>query len=1185
MSEQTLRLVDRLRQRLRHTLRRITLARLAFGGAVTLGVLAAAWLVSALVEAGFWLEPTPRSVIVGGVSVLVLACAGYFLVRPLLQLIGLLDDASEEHIAHRIGTAFPEVRDRLVNLLHLVEGRRSAAPDELVDEAVQRLGREVESVPFETMEDFSRARYATRLASLPIIGLLLFGLVAPSTFLDASERLMAPGTTFERPAPFQLTVLPGDVELVKGDSLAIRVQATGTEQPQTMTLALRNEGEEHVERIELQPDSTGTFTHTAVNVRQSLQYRVEAPPVQTNWYAATVQARPLVRTMQITVTPPAYTDLPQRRLDPNVGDVTGLPGTRVELNLALGGPEVEQAQVVFDNGETDSLALDRDRATGGFTLQRDGHYRIQLRSTEGIANRDPIRYSMKLRADARPSVVFLAPEADATLNEQLEQQLRLRVSDDFGFSRLRLHYRVAERRLGEGDTDVQSIPLELNGTGQLDQQVDYRWRLAAETGLDLLPGDVVEYYVQVWDNDAVAGYKSARTATQRLRLPSLAEQYEQLDAEQDQTQQDLEDMMEETESIEEQFNELRNELRRKQRADWEDERQLEQIKQRKESLESRVEQLSRQMEEMTREMSENNLVDPETTKMYEELQEVMEDINAPELMKALEELQQSMSDMNMKQMQEALENFEFNEQQYQQRLQRSLELFKKLRTQQKLDEAARRAEDLRKQQERLAEETSRRMEESPEAEDGDPSEDAAEDAAESASNEEDANNEGGESSSDEQRDAGDEDAADQQRANEDLAQEQERASEEMKQLQEELDEMREQMQEQRGAPTEQMQQMQQELEQKNLPEQMQQNSQQLRQNQMQKARQGQQQMQEQLQQLRQQLQQMQQTMSGQQMQINMAGLQSALENTLTLSEDQEALRRRLRGLSANSPAVRDLAQDQSSISEGVRTVSDSLRQLAESIPQMSRAVQRQTGEALRQMEQATSALTEREAQQASGYQKGSMMHLNELALMLADLLDQLMNSQGGGGGMSMQQMIQQMQEMSGQQRQLNQQIQQMLNDMQGNRLSVDQQERLQQMARQQAEIKKALEELRQQGQESGNQMLGDLEKIAEEMEKTIQELQQNKPNRRTNERQRRILIRMLDAQRSLQQQGQEEKRRSQQSEKDFTRQSPDALSPEEQVDRLRRDLIRALETGYAPDYEDLIKRYFELLQEQQRSEE
>ena len=1230
MSEQTARLVDQLRARLRATVQRITWAEAAFGAVITLGMVAAIWLLVATVEAGFWLGTTPRLVLIGTVAAAALGIAGYFLGRPLLQLTGLWPTPSEETVARRIGQTYPEVSDRLVNILQLAEGRRSPSPDDMVDRAVRSLGEDVASIEFEQIEDFDRARKASRLATLPIVGLLIFLIAAPSTFIGASQRLLSPRTAFERPAPFQLQVMPGDTDLVRGDSMQVVVRASGQEIPQALTLATRHEGEDVVDRVQVRADANGVFRHTLVNVRQSMRYRVEAAPVQSRWYAATVEARPLVRSLQVSLSPPAYTNLPDRRLDANVGDVTGLPGTRVDLLVNLGGPTVDRAVVAFDDGTQDTLRIQAGAARGQFTLRREGTYRIRLQSLNGVANRDPIQYTMQLRADAQPSVVFLSPDPVADLPESLEQPLRLRISDDFGFARLRLYYRVAERRYGQPDSTYSAFDLPVENARQLDQRIDYRWALQEQSGLDLGPGDVVQYYARVWDNDAVAGYKSARTPTQRLRLPSLAEKYEALDEEQNSAEQQMEEMMQETESISQQFDELRNELRRKQDADWEDNRQLEQIQQRQQQLEQNVNELSRQMEEMTRRMQENNLASPETMELYQEMQQVIEEINSPELQEALQNLQEAMQDLDMKQMQQAMENFEFNEQQYQERLQRSLELFKQIRMQQQLEEAARRTEDLSEQQRRLAEETQRRQEGEP-AEEPDPESDSSQGAdeqqerdasddrdaersteadestdASSSDAEQETESDQGEPSRSEQgdspqnasdpQDAESSDASQeppnqeganrprQEGTNEDLAQEQQRASEEMKELQEQLEELQNEMNEVRSAPKQQMQEMMQQMQEQDLPQQMQQNSQQLQQNQLQKARDGQQQMQQQLQQMQQRLQNMKQSMQGQQQQMNMAGLRQALENTLLLSRNQESLRHEVGALSTESPTLRRLAQDQVSLSEGLRTVSDSLQQLARQVPQMTRAVQRETGDALQEMQRATESLSERNARMASGHQKGSMMHLNELALLLSELLDQMMQGSGGGGSMSMQQMIQQLQQMSGDQQQLNQQLQQMLNDVQGNRLSVDQQERLQQMARQQQAIKRQLEQLNREGG-AQNQLMGDLERIAEQMEESIRELQQNQATPRTIERQQQILTRMLNAQKSLRQQGREQQRQGQQSEEEFNRESPADLTREEQIDRLRRDLIRAMETGYAPDYEELIKRYFELLQQQEQPQQ
>jgi predicted ribosome quality control (RQC) complex YloA/Tae2 family protein len=336
----------------------------------------------------------------------------------------------------------------------------------------------------------------------------------------------------------------------------------------------------------------------------------------------------------------------------------------------------------------------------------------------------------------------------------------------------------------------------------------------------------------------------------------------------------------------------------------------------------------------------------------------------------------------------------------------------------------------------------------------------------------------------------------------------------------------------------------------------------------------------QLEQLANQLSGMKQMMNQEQIEINIAALRRVLDDVLTLSHEQEALRDNVRPVSPDNPVLRSLSQQQSDLTRGLTLVSDTLQKLSEKIPQMSRSVQRETGDALLSMDRAVTEMAERQVERVTGHQKSSMMHLNNLALMLSDLMDQMMNAAGGmGGGMSMQQLLQQLQQMSGQQQGINEQIQQMLNDMVGNRMSVDQQERLEQLRSQQEALRRQLEEL-SQDDEAAERILGDLKRIAEQMQESIEEMQRRELGRPLVRRQQEILSRLLDAQRSIRERGREERREGEQA-RESRRTPPPPVPASNPADRLRRDLLRALEAGYSIDYEELIKRYFEVLQDQQ----
>jgi DNA repair ATPase RecN len=386
-----------------------------------------------------------------------------------------------------------------------------------------------------------------------------------------------------------------------------------------------------------------------------------------------------------------------------------------------------------------------------------------------------------------------------------------------------------------------------------------------------------------------------------------------------------------------------------------------------------------------------------------------------------------------------------------------------------------------------------------------------------------------------------------------------------------------------SAPKKKLQKLQKKMQQQEMSKKMRQNSQQLRKNQLQKARQQQQRIQKRLQNMRSRLSQMKQQMKGQQRQMNITGLRSALENTLRLSEDQEDLRTAIEKLDGDEPTVRRYAVKQKDLTDGLKTLADSLQSIASRLPKMSQAVQKKTGNALRAMEKSTTSLDDREAKQATGYQKTSMMHLNELALLLSKLLNQMQQQPSGGSGkMSMQQAMQQLQKASGQQQKLNKQIQKFLNKAQGQRLSKDGQARRKQLAKQQRRIKQQLEEMNVQ-EETKQKLMGDLQKIAKEMEKSADDLQGGRHSRDLIKRQQQILTRLLNAQQSLRTQGKKQQRRGRRADENIDRKPPGERPDQDEVDALRRDLIRALEMGYNSDYEELIKQYFELLQQSEEN--
>ena len=186
-------------------------------------------------------------------------------------------------------------------------------------------------------------------------------------------------------------------------------------------------------------------------------------------------------------------------------------------------------------------------------------------------------------------------------------------------------------------------------------------------------------------------------------------------------------------------------------------------------------------------------------------------------------------------------------------------------------------------------------------------------------------------------------------------------------------------------------------------------------------------------------------------------------------------------------------------------------------------------------------------------------------------------SQSGSG---LEQLLEQLSQMAERQRQLNQQGQQLGG--QGG-MSPSDMESLLQMAAEQRALGGLMGQLAQQLEQYRN-IMGSLSDLQGEMEEASRDLMRGNVGPRLEDRQQRILRRLLDAQRALQG-GQVSRERISETAGAHAAEDPGRL-PEDLGERqtlLREAMLEALRAGYPPEYRDWIRQYYDrLLMDQTR---
>jgi len=160
---------------------------------------------------------------------------------------------------------------------------------------------------------------------------------------------------------------------------------------------------------------------------------------------------------------------------------------------------------------------------------------------------------------------------------------------------------------------------------------------------------------------------------------------------------------------------------------------------------------------------------------------------------------------------------------------------------------------------------------------------------------------------------------------------------------------------------------------------------------------------------------------------------------------------------------------------------------------------------------------------------------------------------------------------------------QMLQQMQQGQLSQEQQGQMQRLSQQQQMIQKSLEELNKEAKQSGEskKIPADLENIVNQMREVVSDMNTEKLSDDLIQKQEKILSKLLDAQKSINERDFEKERKAE-SGYNFTRNSPAELNLKNQQskEKLKDELNRAVQEGYNKDYEELIRKYYEALQKE-----
>jgi len=627
-------------------------------------------LIAGLLEYFLWLAPEQRKALFY-ISIFVLFILFLsFLISPLLNLLGLINNLKKEQAARIIGQHFPEINDKLLNLIQLEKANQAS---DLLLASIDQKVRNLQPYNFTQAIDLKKNKKYFFLLLFPFLFVFLIKLSGKEKELKGSyQRLFSYNTSYEPPAPFSVQLLSPSY-FMEGDDYTLKLKLQGTQIPTELFLT------DKTKKLPLYSDNKNIFTLPILRPTSSFSFFITTGKYKFGPYHIQINYPPVISNTQLILTYPDYLHLPTKKLS-ELSNLSVPEGTKLQWIIRT--KHIDTLVFLLDAKEK-YLAVNNKHTS--FKHQADRSFSYNFFPKNASSSNHYLTYNVHVIKDKTPQIkVEEKVDSLALINHY-----RIQASDDYLINRLEIHY----KRVSDESYKTKPLPIKKSDF------IQTYFRFPIDIPIDSISGSY-EFYFKVFD--------SKSPHKQSIRSRSFYYGYvtkNQLDSmvlhKQASLINDLDKQKNRLQKQNLSIDKLKSKLTSQNKLDWQTQRNLNQFLNQQQKQEQFFKNsISKFRKILSKSKDDKALQKKELQKRLEEL------ANLKKKEKLLNELQKLAKKLNKEKLLKAMKELKNYSRHQEKSLERMLELTKKYYIRQKLNRLSQTLSELSKQQQTLSEKDS-----------------------------------------------------------------------------------------------------------------------------------------------------------------------------------------------------------------------------------------------------------------------------------------------------------------------------------------------------------------------------------------------------------------------------------------------------------------------------------------------